>query len=102
MIQGLGEKLKALRLQNGYSQKYIADKLSLSPSLISSYEASERTPSLEVLQKLVELYHCSADYLLAIKSKPISNTLDVSGLTPQEVQAVRTIVEVIQKQREQV
>ena len=49
MVEGLANKLKDLRRQNGYSQKQVADKLMVSPSIISGYENSERTPSVEFL-----------------------------------------------------
>ena len=37
MVEGLANKLKDLRRQNGYSQKQVADKLMVSPSIISGY-----------------------------------------------------------------
>ena len=49
MVEGLADKLKDLRRQNGYSQKQVADKHMVSPSIISGYENSERTPSVEIL-----------------------------------------------------
>ena len=42
----------------------MAKKLDVSPSIISSYETGERTPSVENLLSLSYLYHCSTDYLL--------------------------------------
>ena len=37
MIKDLPEKLKLLRVKYGYSQKQVADKVNISPSIISGY-----------------------------------------------------------------
>ena len=55
MIQGLPERLTKLRTQHGLSQKTVADRLQLSPSIVSGYETGERTPSTEVLLRLTAL-----------------------------------------------
>ena len=47
MIKDLPEKLKLLRVKYGYSQKQVADKVNISPSIISGYETGERTPSTD-------------------------------------------------------
>ena len=61
MIQGLPEKLQALRAKYGYSQKQVADRIKVSPSVVSGYETGERTPSTEVLLQLANLYKCTTD-----------------------------------------
>ena len=52
MIKELPEKLKAQRVQLGLSQKDVANKLGVSPSIVSGYETGERTPSTEILLAL--------------------------------------------------
>ena len=64
MIKGLPEKIKQLRSETGLSQKELAKLLQVSPSIISSYETGERTPSLENLLLLSNIFKCSTDYLL--------------------------------------
>ncbi len=44
MIKGLPEKLRNLRTRYKYSQKQVAQKLGVSPSIVSGYETGERTP----------------------------------------------------------
>ena len=63
MIAGLPEKIKKLRVKNGFSQREVAKYLDVSPSIISGYETGERTPSVEMLQSLSNQYQCSTDYL---------------------------------------
>lgn len=64
MIRGLAERLKQLRTESGLSQKELAKLMQVSPSIISSYETGERTPSLENLLSLSEVFKCTTDYLL--------------------------------------
>ena len=61
MIKNLPEKLKSLRTKYGFSQKQVADKLGVSPSIVSGYETGERTPSTVILLSLTYLFGCSTD-----------------------------------------
>lgn len=93
MILGLPERLSKIRTQHGLSQKAVADRLQLSPSVVSGYETGERTPSTEVLLKLTALYHCSADYLLGIEQFAPATVLDVTGLSTEQIQALQTLID---------
>ncbi|MBQ8538663.1 MAG: helix-turn-helix transcriptional regulator, partial [Ruminococcus sp.] len=95
MIKGLPEKLKALRTKHGYSQKQIADRLNISPSIVSGYETGERTPSTDVLLELSYLLNCSTDYLLGKQQIEPSILIDANGLTDKQAQAVRLLIESI-------
>ena len=99
MVEGLAKKLKDLRRQNGYSQKQVADKLMVSPSIISGYENSERTPSVEILLKLAHLYHCSTDFLLGLTPKAPVEHVELCGLTAQEIQSIRILVESLKEKQ---
>ena len=93
MIQGLPERLTNLRTQHGLSQKAVADRLQLSPSIVSGYETGERTPSTEVLLRLTALYRCSADYLLGIEQSAPATVLDATGLSAEQIQALQTLID---------
>lgn len=58
------EKLKALREENHYTQKYVAQYLNVSRSTIAGYETKNRQPSHEKLTILAELFHVSVDFLI--------------------------------------
>ena len=66
------------------SQKEVAGIINTSPSIISNYESGERTPSVENLMALANLYHCSTDYLLGFQTNENDNTLDVSMLSGEQ------------------
>lgn len=97
MIKELPEKLKALRVKYGYSQKQVAEKLKVSPSIVSGYETGERTPSTEVLLSLTYLYNCSADYLLGRQSPAPQFILDTDGLTDDQITAIQNLVETMKE-----
>ena len=48
----IGQKIKELRKKQGMSQKDLADKLGITPVMISQYENEKRNPKLETLQKI--------------------------------------------------
>lgn len=93
MINGLPEKLQILRNKYGYSQKQVADKLKVSPSIVSGYETGERTPSTEVLLSLAYLYNCSVDYLLGKQTSAPDETINLNGLTDKQIQAIRMLID---------
>ena len=84
-----GKRLKELRLQSGMTQQQLAEKLGLTKSVVSFYELRERTPSPEILVKLSTIFHVSTDYLLGIDK---SETLNVSGLTPEDIDMVYSLI----------
>ena len=93
MIRALPEKLRALRIQAGLSQRAVANHLRVSPSIISSYETGERTPSTENLLALSYLYHCSTDYLLGKEQISQQSVISVEGLQSKQVQLLRELIE---------
>lgn len=93
MINGLPERLRSLREKYGFSQREIAKRLNISPSVVSGYENGEKTPSLEVLIAISDIYCCSTDYLLGKKPTDIRTTIDVSELSSKQIQAIARVVE---------
>ncbi|ODR33645.1 helix-turn-helix domain-containing protein [Eisenbergiella tayi] len=93
MINNLPEKLKLLRLNNHLTQKAVADRLEISPSIVSGYEIGDRTPSIEVLLSLSYLYKCSTDYLLGKENTPPPVALDITGLNDKQISALQALIE---------
>jgi len=60
----LSKKLKELREEKGYLQKFVADKIGVRSNTLSGYENGTRSPDPEMIIKLAELYEVSTDYLL--------------------------------------
>ena len=97
MINGLPEKLKALRKQYNYTQKYVAHILRISPAIISAYETGERTPSAEILLGLAKTYHCTTDYLLGRDKKSIGLFVDISDLSEKEITLIIDLIDALKK-----
>lgn len=56
--------LKGLRIDNGYSQAYLARLLGISRSTVSSYENGSRQPDHQTLLKISQCLGVSLDHLL--------------------------------------
>lgn len=52
----LGEKLRTLRLKNGYTLEYVAERIGLTFKTIQLYETGQRKPSVPTIAKLCKLY----------------------------------------------
>lgn len=91
MVMGLAERLKEQRAKLKLSQREVANILEVSPSVISAYESGERTPSVEVLLRLADLYQCSTDYLLGRTEEKPATKIDISDLTVLQAQTVLAV-----------
>lgn len=56
-------RLKKLRVDNGYTQKQVADYLEIDQSYLSKIEKGERKITLSIINRLCLLYDCSHQYL---------------------------------------
>lgn len=92
MINGLPERLRDMREKLSYSQREVAKRLNVSPSLISGYETGERTPSVEILLQLSYLYKCSVDYLLGKGTENQVVTLPVDNITANQIQILMDLI----------
>ena len=60
----LSKRLRTLREEHGYLQKFVADKLDIKSNTLSGYENGTRSPDPLMLSRLADLYNVSLDYLL--------------------------------------
>ena len=89
-----GKKLKKLRLESGYTQQQLADKLCVTKSVVSYYELQERYPSPEVLVKLSSIFHVSTDYLLDIEKE---ESVSLSGLDDDDVVIIKKLIDSLKR-----
>lgn len=61
------EKIKELRIEKGFSQKFVAEYLKIDRSNYSKYELGKLELSIEMLKQLCLLYNVSADFLLGLQ-----------------------------------
>lgn len=60
----LGERIKTLRKEHGWSQADLAARIGADAGQISRYEGGKITPSVEALLRLADTFDVSCDYLL--------------------------------------
>lgn len=61
----LSEKIKLYRMENGLTQKEMANALNSSQNTISNYETGVRTPTVKKLLAIATLLGCSVADLTA-------------------------------------
>ena len=59
----LSQNLKNIRLKNRYSQEYVAAQLGVTNQTISNWEKGKRTPDINSLVKLANIYGVTVDTL---------------------------------------
>jgi transcriptional regulator with XRE-family HTH domain len=77
----LGDRIRQLRKEAGWSQAELAEKISADPGRVSRYEAGRITPSAEALVRLAEILNVSIDHLLVegIPRRPLHSAEDALG-----------------------
>lgn len=101
-----GNNLKKIRQEHDMTQEELAKKINTSRSNIANYENDKNMPSIEILNKLSEIFDCSTDYLLGksdirnpekIKNLPFANSsgLDTTGLDEEDLKELQKQVDYI-------
>ncbi len=62
----IGERIKALRLENQLTQEKLAELLSISPQAVSRWETGAALPDISLLPPLANLFGVTTDHLLGM------------------------------------
>lgn len=89
------KRLKKLRLEQGWKQKDLAEKLGMATSTIGMYERGLRQPDTDTLTKFSILFNVSSDYLLGISDKR-----DHSDLTEKDKKDISRTLDTLMEQIE--
>lgn len=84
----LGERIRQLRAERGWSQDELATHVGSDARGISRYENGRITPSLDALIRIAETFNVSLDYLAVDGTPRRPLHVDDPGLTEQLAQAV--------------
>lgn len=60
----LSERIRELRVKQGYTQVSLAQKLSVTKQAVSNWENGNIQPSIDMLVRLADLFSVTTDYLL--------------------------------------
>lgn len=93
----LGNKIKQLRTQYGYTQEGLADKLGVTAQAVSKWENNVTTPDISLLPKLSEVFGVTIDDLFDLtvsqKLDRIENKLDIEAeLTSEEFREIESFL----------
>lgn len=88
----IGNTIRNLRYNRNLSQDQLARMIGVNKSTIAHYEGGLKLPSLPKLIALARTLKVSTDYLLGI-NKGGGAYLDVTGLTPKQIQSLNFIIE---------
>lgn len=69
----IGDIMKSLRTDKGITQKELAEKLNLSVTAISHYEAGNRDPNINIIVQYAKFFDVSADYILGLSKQKNQN-----------------------------
>ena len=84
----LGEYLRNLRLSKNLKIKFVAEQLSLDPSLLSKFERDERKPTSEQVAFLAAFYKVTEKKLsILLLSDKIAEELKYSTFTSEILKA---------------
>lgn len=97
MDKNMAERLQELREKNHLSQAAVANRIGVTPALISAYEKTERNPSIDKLISLADVYHTSTDYILG-RTDPGTAVIEVHDLSDAQIRVLRELVEVMRLQ----
>lgn len=79
-----GEKLKNIRIANGWTQEDLAKKLGTSKQVISRYENNQRTPIITIAAEYARILNVSVDFLINNEVEHIENhKTTTASLTPK-------------------
>lgn len=98
----VGERLAELRKQSGFTQKQLAEALSVSVSTISLYEREAVSPDDELKIKIAQMFGVSLDYLMGlsdVREIPDSNAqlLYIQGLPSGANEELRSFLAYLRK-----
>ncbi len=63
-IEQSGERIRQLRIQNGYTQERLAEKLNIDQSFLSRIESGSKGCTVDLFVQLSKLFHMSLDVLI--------------------------------------
>ena len=86
----LNERIRQLRMERGFSQVELAEKLGVSKQSVSNWENDNIQPSIEMLLKISHVFSVSTDFLLGEDSRQF---LEITGLNSIYIPHIQQIID---------
>lgn len=79
----LGENIKTLRKQKGYSQETLAQQLNVVRQTVSKWEKGYSVPDAEMLERMANLFEVSVTELLGHSNQALDNSSETKEIVNQ-------------------
>ncbi|MCI8573788.1 MAG: helix-turn-helix transcriptional regulator [Oscillibacter sp.] len=91
----LGKRMRALRKMRKIGLEEFANAIGVSKQSLSNWENGNIIPSVEKLVLIADFFQVTTDFLLGrnIDKQASPQTLNVTGLTPSQVEHLQYLVE---------
>ncbi len=88
-----GKRLKELRLKNNLTQSELGNLINTSKVSICFYENGNRTPSIETLVDLANVFKVNLDYLIGAETYVVSDNMENYGMkmSKEEIELIREL-----------
>ncbi|WP_281885357.1 helix-turn-helix domain-containing protein [Paenibacillus sp. YYML68] len=103
----VGDRIKVLRLQRGYTQHSMAEKLHIGRAHYSHIENNRINPSIDNLSRIADILNTTTDYLLDRTGDTSQSSVDIDHpaiqllsraacrMTEEQVLQLRRVAEVL-------
>ena len=105
LFEDIGKRVKKRRIELGYTQEYLAEKMDVSIQMISGTESGKKALKLENFIKFCEILETTPDYL--IKGRDPASILieEMKQLTDTQIERITAVIkqciEMCKEQNEQ-
>lgn len=105
LFEDIGKRVKKRRIELGYTQEYLAEKMDVSIQMISGTESGKKVLKLENFIKFCEILETTPDYL--IKGRDPTSILieEMEQLTDTQIERINAVIkqciEMCKEQNEQ-
>lgn len=105
LFEDIGKRVKKRRIELGYTQEYLAEKMDVSIQMISGTESGKKALKLENFIKFCKILETTPDYL--IKGRDPASILieEMKQLTDTQIERINAVIkqciEMCKEQNEQ-
>lgn len=95
-LENMGSRIRNLRKDSGWTQEALAEKLNVTPQMISSAESGLKAIRPENLKNMAKIFGVSADYLLTgdMGDKDLRRLRDkLTGLNVKQLEHLEKIID---------
>lgn len=92
LFEGIGKRVRKRRVELGFTQEYLAERMNVSVQMISGTEAGRKALKLENFIKLCDVLDVTADYLISGRSMTNVFNEELKGLNENQIASIMGIV----------